>query len=176
MTPFDHLSDDSHINCPLRAGPITASRRRARRGRPNAGRLSCRAKSYVRSESVGVKSHRFWRRRIVIVVGGRSVRKRCASCGCADAQGISESRNHARMRKSPTSVWRHSMSSTTKMPDHRGAAKGWREAAGRAPITRQETMLIRPRFVRSRSRTGTCRSTFRKACGKHDQAQPPTQH
>ena len=49
-------------------------------------------------------------------------------------------------------------------------------AAGRAPITRQEMMLIRPRFVRSRSRTGTCRSTFRKARGKHDQAQPPTQH
>jgi hypothetical protein len=54
--------------------------------------------------------------------------------------------------------------------------KAWRVAAGRAPITRQEMMLIRPRFVRSRSRTGTCRSTFRKARGKHDQAQPPTQH
>ena len=26
MTPFDHLSEDSHINCPLRARPITASR------------------------------------------------------------------------------------------------------------------------------------------------------
>jgi hypothetical protein len=25
VTPFDHLSEDSHINCPLRAGPITAS-------------------------------------------------------------------------------------------------------------------------------------------------------
>ena len=43
-------------------------------------------------------------------------------------------------------------------------------------FTRQEMMLIRPRFVRSRSRTGTCRSTFREARGKHDQAQPPTQH
>ena len=58
--------------------------------------------------------------------------------------------------------------------DHRGAAKGWRVAVGRAPITRQEMMLIRPRFVRSRSHTGTCRSTFRKARGRHDQAQPPT--
>jgi hypothetical protein len=26
VTPFHHLSEDSHINCPLRAGPITASR------------------------------------------------------------------------------------------------------------------------------------------------------
>jgi hypothetical protein len=25
VTPFHHLSEDSHINCPLRAGPITAS-------------------------------------------------------------------------------------------------------------------------------------------------------
>ena len=25
MTPFDHLSEDNHINCPLRARPITAS-------------------------------------------------------------------------------------------------------------------------------------------------------
>ena len=31
-------------------------------------------------------------------------------------------------------------------------------------------MLIRPRFVRSRSRMDRCRSTFRKARGKHDQA------
>ena len=60
------------------------------------------------------------------------------------------------------------MSSTRKMPDHRGAAKSWRVAAGRALITRQEMMLIRPRFVRSRGRTGTRRSTFRKARGKHD--------
>ena len=36
---------------------------------------------------------------------------------------------------------------------------------GRAPITRQEMMLFRPRFVRSR-RMGMCRSTFRKARGK----------
>jgi hypothetical protein len=56
----------------------------------------------------------------------------------------------------------------------RSAAKSWRVAAGRALITRQEMMLIRPRFVRSRGRTGTRRSTFRKARGKHDQAQPPT--
>jgi hypothetical protein len=25
VTPFDHLSEDSQINCPLRARPITAS-------------------------------------------------------------------------------------------------------------------------------------------------------
>src|SRR5262245_19608938 len=25
VTPFHHLSEDSHINCPLRAAPITAS-------------------------------------------------------------------------------------------------------------------------------------------------------
>ncbi len=25
VTPVHHLSEDSHINCPLRAGPITAS-------------------------------------------------------------------------------------------------------------------------------------------------------
>jgi hypothetical protein len=35
-------------------------------------------------------------RRVIVVAGGRSVRSRCASCGCADAQGSGESRNHAR--------------------------------------------------------------------------------
>ena len=108
----------------------------------------------------------FGGRRVVIVAGGRSVRSRCASCGWADAQGSSEStKSRSARRKSRTSAWRHSMSSTRKMPDHRGTAKGWRVAAGRAPITRQEMMLIRPRFVRSR-RMGMCRSTFRKARGK----------
>ena len=33
-------------------------------------------------------------------------------------------------------------------------------------------MLIRPRFVRSRSRMDRCQSAFRKARGKHDQAKP----
>jgi hypothetical protein len=32
VTPFHHLSEDSHINCPLRAGPITASKQLPSRG------------------------------------------------------------------------------------------------------------------------------------------------
>src|SRR6476646_2334172 len=57
--------------------------------------------------------------RVVVVAGKRRTRvHRWTADGYSDTEHRSESRNHFRWRKSLTSAWRRSMSSTRRTPEH----------------------------------------------------------